>query len=381
MSYFGYIDPALQTMMILDEPRTQAYAEAIAKVVGPEDVVLDVGAGSGLLALLAAKAGARKVYAVERTGMVEMIHKLAAENGVADRIEVLRSDLEDVKDLAEKPTVLISEMLGHFAHDEDQHRLYQRALRLCAPNARTIPRSYKVSMAAGRPLDHDSDLDRLSDVFGVTMNELVQRLRHRVSIREVQPEDLMGPEARTESIPVASSVPDHFGVTCKIEEDGPVTAIVTSFLADLADGVQIDTSAWSLTTHWQQVVFPIWPALECKEGDEVVVDIWPRVSVGRGTWCWRVRCGDEVREGDAMDSYVGNADDTMAAMGMRRSRKGERGESRTLRAWAAILGGDCELSADEMTDRLLAALPDEFADRADARQEVLRLLAAAEALR
>jgi len=384
-TYRGYDDPALQTLMILDEVRTQAYAEAIAKVVQPGDVVLDVGAGSGLLSLFAAKAGARKVYAVERTAMVRMIRELAEENGVSDRIEIIRSDLEDIVELAEKPTVLVSEMLGHFAHDEDQHRLYQRALRLCAPDARTIPRSYQVKIAPARPDEHDHELELLGgDVgLGVTMRAMQRRMQHRVSVREVPPEDLLGEEARSEAIAVAAPTPDHFAFRCTMDEDGPVTALVASFIADLADGVQIDTSTWSLPTHWQQVVFPVTPALACREGDELEIDLWPRVSVSRGTWAWRVRVGEEVREGDALDSYVGDdiEIEEQLARGAKRSRIGERGDSKSLRAWAAMLGGNWQQSVDEMTDRVMAAMPHEYADRADARQEVLRFLEAVEALR
>lgn len=64
-------------------------------------VVLDVGTGSGILAIWSAQAGARKVYAVEATNMAEHARELARANGVTDIVEVIQGTVEDV-DLPEK---------------------------------------------------------------------------------------------------------------------------------------------------------------------------------------------------------------------------------------------------------------------------------------
>ena len=59
-------------------------------------VVLDVGTGSGILAIWAAQAGAKKVYAVEATDMAVHARQLAQANGVADRVEVIQGSVEEV---------------------------------------------------------------------------------------------------------------------------------------------------------------------------------------------------------------------------------------------------------------------------------------------
>ena len=68
--------------MICDRVRTEAFRRAIESVVRPGDVVLDVGAGSGILSLFAARAGAARVYAVERTTVATVAQMLAAANGL-----------------------------------------------------------------------------------------------------------------------------------------------------------------------------------------------------------------------------------------------------------------------------------------------------------
>lgn len=56
-----------------------------------------MGTGSGILAIWAAQAGARKVYAVEATDMAVHARQLAAANGVGDRVEVIQGAVEEVE--------------------------------------------------------------------------------------------------------------------------------------------------------------------------------------------------------------------------------------------------------------------------------------------
>lgn len=76
--------------------RILALRLAMSSAIGPSSVVLDAGCGSlGVLAIMAARLGARRVVAVD-TGRLEVASALAEENGVADRIEFVRSDLADL---------------------------------------------------------------------------------------------------------------------------------------------------------------------------------------------------------------------------------------------------------------------------------------------
>ena len=112
-----YAEIEVHRTMICDRVRTEAFRRAIDSVVRPGDVVLDVGAGSGILSMFAARAGAARVYAVERTTVAVMAQELAAANGFADVIEVIQGDMMDIE-LPERVDVIVSEWLGGFGIDE-----------------------------------------------------------------------------------------------------------------------------------------------------------------------------------------------------------------------------------------------------------------------
>lgn len=97
--------------MAADGVRMDAYARAIARVVKPGSVVLDLGSGTGIFSLLAIRAGAKQVYAVDVNPAVWLLPDLAAENGAADRITIHHGSSAEF-DLPEKVDVIVSDMRG-----------------------------------------------------------------------------------------------------------------------------------------------------------------------------------------------------------------------------------------------------------------------------
>lgn len=115
-TYFGYYGMLMhQQNMLLDSIRTLAYSTAVSCNAADfkGKVVLDVGAGTGILSFFAAKAGARKVYAVEASEMADHARRLVEGNGMAGVIEVIKGKVEEVE-LDEMVDVIISEPMGVF---------------------------------------------------------------------------------------------------------------------------------------------------------------------------------------------------------------------------------------------------------------------------
>lgn len=68
---FSSID--IVSQCLIDEPRTLAFEEAINSTVKKDDVVIDIGTGSGIMALFAARSGAKEVYALEYDSYIAKI--------------------------------------------------------------------------------------------------------------------------------------------------------------------------------------------------------------------------------------------------------------------------------------------------------------------
>ena len=97
--------------MFSDKVRMDAYSAAIAQSVRPNDAVVDLGCGPGVFALLACKAGARRVYAIDMNGVVDFGRQLAAANGFSERIIFMRGDSRQMH-LPERVNVIVSDVRG-----------------------------------------------------------------------------------------------------------------------------------------------------------------------------------------------------------------------------------------------------------------------------
>jgi protein arginine N-methyltransferase 1 len=144
--------------MLADSDRFSAYAEAIAKAVRPGDVVLEIGCGPAVFALLACRAGARRVYAVETDDIVDFARKLAASNGLADRVEFFQCDSRRLT-LPQKADVIVADIRGSLP-------LYSYAIpvledartRLLAPRGILIPERDTLKAALIDAADYYSSL-------------------------------------------------------------------------------------------------------------------------------------------------------------------------------------------------------------------------------
>jgi predicted RNA methylase len=102
--------------MMNDHNRNAFYRDALKAAVKPTDMVLEIGTGSGLLAMLSARAGADHVYAIEANkNLADLAAHIMGENGMADNITIinkLSTHVEAEIDLPKKANVLVSEILG-----------------------------------------------------------------------------------------------------------------------------------------------------------------------------------------------------------------------------------------------------------------------------
>ncbi|XP_072974725.1 probable histone-arginine methyltransferase CARM1 [Typha angustifolia] len=149
--YFHYYSQLLhQQNMLQDYVRTGTYYAAVIenRSLFEGRVVVDVGAGSGILSLFAAKAGAKHVYAVEASEMAEYARKLISGNpSLGQRITVVKGKVEEVE-LPEKADILISEPMGTLLVNERMLESYVIARdRFLVPNGKMFPSLGRIHMA------------------------------------------------------------------------------------------------------------------------------------------------------------------------------------------------------------------------------------------
>lgn len=130
--------------MLADEGRNQAYADAINAKVRPGDIVLDIGCGAGLTAMLAARAGAKHVYTCEQQPLIaQAAMRVIAQNGLSDRITVIPKMSHTLVvgvDIPEQADVVISEIVDTMLLGEGALATLVDAMhRLAKPNVRAIP--------------------------------------------------------------------------------------------------------------------------------------------------------------------------------------------------------------------------------------------------
>jgi precorrin-6B methylase 2 len=135
----GWADPVEHARMLHDHRRTGDYLAALAQAVRPGDVVLDLGTGSGVLAIAAARAGARRVYAVEASDIAEVAERVFAANGVTDTVTLVAGWSREIE-LPEPADLLVAELIGNEPFQEEiLETTLDARRRLLKPGARLIP--------------------------------------------------------------------------------------------------------------------------------------------------------------------------------------------------------------------------------------------------
>lgn len=154
--YFaGYTDFSTQANMLDDNIRTSAYYDAIMahKENFKDKTVIDVGTGTGILALFAAKAGAKKVYALEGSPeLAKAAKKVVQKNGFEEIIEVISGKVEHIT-LPEQADIIVSEPMGFWLLNEQMIQTYLIAKeKWLKPNGMMFPESAHLYIA---PLQMD----------------------------------------------------------------------------------------------------------------------------------------------------------------------------------------------------------------------------------
>jgi len=306
-----YAELEVHRTMIRDRVRTEAFCRSIESVVRPGDVVLDVGAGSGILSLFAARAGAARVYAVEATTVALLAEALAAANGVDETVRVIHADIMEVE-LPERVDVIVSEWLGGFGIDEGMLAPVIAARdRWLKPGGTMIPRS----VTAWTALVHDRYSEDMVEFLrhrpygldlGILADMTVQEIIYSGTFRHLGAGDQRSEPGRlwttdAERIPFAEAQAPHEAETeLSVRDRGTANALALWFSAQLAPGVSLSVGPGEPSTHWGMTTAPLGAPVELLPGTVVRARVRTARARPVGTWTrWAVALpGAEWEEHD-----------------------------------------------------------------------------------
>lgn len=290
-------------LMAADAVRVDAYARAIA-THAPGAIVLDLGSGTGLFALLAARAGAERVHAVEDNPAIWLLPELARENGLEDRIVVHATSSLDVT-LPERATVLVSDLRG----PGPLHRGHLAAIadartRLLVPDAVVLPMRDTLH-AAFVELEPSQRFERGWMAF----EDLGLRASAtRTSIgntpltdrgRGTSASALVTNAAAWGSLDYATAPPREIvegDVVLTASRRGIAHGIVVWFDATVADGIGY-SNAPGHELAYARTILPLDPPLSLAHGDRIATRIAASTDGERWAWEGTIENADGTAKG------------------------------------------------------------------------------------
>jgi Tfp pilus assembly protein PilF len=173
---------------MMNEPRrNQAYHDALESAITPESEVFEIGTGSGLLAMMAARLGAKHVTTCEVVPTIaEAAQRIVAENGFEGTVRVIPKRSTDITvgaDLSRQADILVSEIFSSELLGEHVLPSIEDAKRrLLKPGGRVIPAAGSIVVALFGGEDLGRNL-RVQDSFGFKLERFNAIVSDKQTIR------------------------------------------------------------------------------------------------------------------------------------------------------------------------------------------------------
>lgn len=246
---------AIHGAMLADAERNQALAQAVEAAVEPGCVVVDVGTGSGFLALLAARAGARRVYALEDSAMAMVARRLVAVNGFADVIAVVQCSSFDFA-APEPADVVLCETLGFAVLDEGfRSSLVDARQRLLRPGGRLVPAAVEIRAVPVMAVPGLADLNTLDPLCGFDFSPLVGVLSQVYQRAHFPAEAELAEPARLWRLDCHTMPPQGMlecAATFTVQRPGVLAGCALWFEAEVGPGPRLHSRSAQPEAHWGQ---------------------------------------------------------------------------------------------------------------------------------
>lgn len=276
--------------MFADPERTEGYLKAIARVVQPGDVVVEIGTGVGYFAVAACRAGARMVYAIESEPSILLAEQVLRENGCDGKVRCIRGDANRIT-LPERGTVLISDLRGVLpVRGDGIPTLMNARQRLLVRGARLIPRRDTI---LGAPCEAprrwaEVELTLGRKPRGIARSTLAKRARSTLHRMRVDPSTLCAVPAEVATIDYQAVATPDIDATASwtIDREAQTEGIALWFDAELAEGAGFSTSPHGPKTMYSHAFLPFERSLACNTGDRIDCRLRMRLMDGSYVISW-----------------------------------------------------------------------------------------------
>ena len=278
--------------MLADPVRGSAYLAAVRESVRPGTVVADIGAGPGVLGIYAATLGARRVFLVEPDASINAARALAAENGVADRVEVIRAASGEIE-LPERADLIVSDLRGvtpfHGRHLEAAADMRQRLL---VPGGICIPRRDRVHVAL---VEDDALYARTvgawSGVPHALAHESLTALMANGWFRtRVTAEQLLSEPAPFATLDYDRPTPTlQASWDAQATRDGIAHGLLLWFDTELTERIALSNAPTAPAALYGQAFFPFRPSFTMRRGERLRVDLRTVLAGDDYAWTWSAR--------------------------------------------------------------------------------------------
>jgi protein arginine N-methyltransferase 1 len=291
--------------MVADGVRMDAYRKALSRAVTTESVVVDLGAGTGIFALLACQLGASKVYAIEPSDAVFLGAQMARDHGFGDRLEVVKGSSFEVQP-SEAADVLVSDLRGAVPlFGRHIPAIVDARSRFLRPGAVLIPRRDLIWAApVTLPAWHEKHIQRVSDLsLGLDLSSMCAGLVNLTYSLPFGADALLAsPSCWTElDYRVVDSPHVESTLSWEISGRGRAHGLGLWFEAELGDGIAFSTAPGGPESVYGRLVLPFARTLDLERGDTLAVDLSARLVGDDYLWRWETGLrparsdGEEVR--------------------------------------------------------------------------------------
>ena len=282
-----------------DPVRLGLFERAIAATVRPGDVVIDLGSGTGIFSLLACRAGAARVYAIEIGGMIELARAIATANGLADRITFIQAHSGEAR-LPEQADVLVGDLIGRMGFEAGVFEAYRDVRRWLKPDARVIPESITICAAPVEQRASHEDVEFWrAPVAGFRMDAALSWSRNTGYPRTFDTSELLSRDVVSSCLRPLDAAPVlRISGGTSIARDGRLHGLACWFGACLTETdrsiVMTNAPGAPDRINRRNVFLPLHPSVGVLEGDRVDVDVRIRPGDIIVNWSADVRTRDDI---------------------------------------------------------------------------------------